>query len=68
MGKTRPLDLPQGHLPRFGFARRSILGVNLYSDRSTMLQGKFLPRTGNLLFSRKVFEAIGVFDASMRCI
>lgn len=65
VGGTILLDLPQGHLSRLAPVCRSILGEHVHSDRATRLRGKFLPPTGNLLISRRVFDAIGVFDASM---
>lgn len=65
VGGTRLLDLPQGQLSRLGPVCRSLLGENLFGNRTTRLRGKSLPTTGNLLISRTVFDAIGVFDASL---
>jgi GT2 family glycosyltransferase len=62
---TGLLDLPQGHLSRLGPLCRSILGEGVHSNGATRLRGKCLPGTGNLLISRRVFDAIGLFDTSM---
>ena len=65
VGGPRRLDLPPDVLSRLGPVCRSILGENLYKGPPALLHGKELPTTGNLLIARRVFDAIGHFNAAI---
>lgn len=65
VGGARKLDVSEDRLLRLGPVCRSVLGENIYPPRPEKLCGKELPTTGNLLISRKVFEAVGMFDTSL---
>ncbi len=65
VGGPRRLALSPDALARLGPVCRSILGENLYEGPPAPLHGKELPTTGNLLISRRVFDAIGNFNAAI---
>jgi len=63
VGGPRCLDLAPQHLAALGPVCRGVLGEHLYLEPPSVLEGKELPSTGNLLIARRVFEQIGVFEA-----
>lgn len=62
VGGSRRLDLPPGELAALGPTCRGLLGENVYSEPPSILEGKELPTTGNLLLSREIFHKVGGFD------
>lgn len=62
VGGPRRLDLSDEVLQGLGPVCRGLLGENLYSAESMRLDGKELPTTGNLYFTKALFERLGGFD------
>lgn len=62
VGGSRRLDLPPEVLAELGPTCRSLLGENIYLEPPSILDGKELPTTGNLMLSREVFHKVGDFD------
>lgn len=65
VGGPRKLDLSADMLAGLGPVCRSILGESLYDAPPVILHGKELPTTGNLFIARRVFDAIGDFNAAI---
>ncbi len=65
VGGARKLEIPEPQLASLGAVCRSILGESLYPGAPEVLRGKDLPTTGNLLLSRAVFDAVGLFDVRL---
>ncbi|MFP4501127.1 MAG: glycosyltransferase family 2 protein [Candidatus Hydrogenedentota bacterium] len=62
VGGPRRLHLPEETMAQLGPVSRSLLGENLYTGPPTVLNGKELPTTGNLLIGREVIDNVGAFD------
>lgn len=62
VGGSRRLDLEPAVLETLGPTCRSLLGENIYLEPPSILDGKELPTTGNLMLSREVFHKVGDFD------
>lgn len=62
VGGSRRLDLPEAALAGLGPVCRGLLGENIYAPPPSVLSGKELPSTGNLMIARAVFDEAGMFD------
>ncbi|HNT87130.1 MAG TPA: glycosyltransferase, partial [Candidatus Hydrogenedentes bacterium] len=67
VGGARRLDLAPDKLAALGPVCRGVLGENLYREPPTVLDGKELPTTGNLLIARRMFDQLGDFDPRFSC-
>jgi glycosyltransferase involved in cell wall biosynthesis len=65
VGGTCLIDLPDSNDLKFGPFCRSTLGELLLGDEPRRYPMKVGLGTGNVLIRRKLFESIGVFDASL---
>jgi len=66
VGGPRRLDLPEEVVRTLGPVCRGLLGENLYPPVSERLDGKELPTTGNLFFTKALFERLDGFDEALR--
>lgn len=62
VGGPRRLDVPDAVLQTLGPVCRGLLGENLYTETPMRLDGKELPTTGNLYFTKALFERLEGFD------
>jgi glycosyltransferase involved in cell wall biosynthesis len=65
VGGSIRLDLPQETLLCLGPVCRGLLSEYLHYDKVDICREKVIPCTGNILFSHRILDSIGGFDASM---
>jgi len=65
VGGTTRLRFEREQQPSLGPVCRSLLGEHIFDGAPARCDGKVIPAGGNMMISRKVFDTVGLFDASM---
>jgi len=65
VGGTTRLRFEREQQPPLGPVCRSLLGEHIFAGAPARCASKVIPAGGNMMISRKVFDAVGLFDTSM---